>query len=67
MVAAGATGQPWWSAVGVACGVIWIVGAALVSTAAQSILVAALYLYASEGTAPPQFDAALLQSAFGKK
>jgi hypothetical protein len=67
MVAAGATGQPWWSAVGVACGVIWIVGASLVSTAAQSILVAALYLYASEGTAPPQFDAALLQSAFGKK
>jgi hypothetical protein len=51
----------------IAIGVLWIMGASLVSAAVQSILLTALYLYASEGTAPPQFDAALLQSAFGSK
>jgi hypothetical protein len=48
-------------------GVLWIMAVSLVSAAVQSILLTALYLYASEGTAPPQFDAALLQSAFGSK
>ena len=51
----------------IAIGVVWIMGASLVSAAVQSILLTALYLYASEGTAPPQFDAALLQNAFGNK
>lgn len=57
-------------AITVACvllGVIWMVGASLVSAAAQSVLLTALYLYASEGTVPPQFDATLLQNAFAKK
>lgn len=51
----------------IALGALWIMGASLVSAAVQSILLTALYLYASEGTAPPQFDAALLSSAFGSK
>jgi hypothetical protein len=67
IVIAGATGQMAWTIAGIAAGAIWIVGTSLVSAAVQSILLTALYLYASEGTAPPQFDAALLQSAFGQK
>jgi hypothetical protein len=67
IVVAATTNQMLWTVVGVAIGAIWIVGASLVSAAAQSVLLTALYLYASEGTAPPQFDTALLQSAFGKK
>jgi hypothetical protein len=67
VVVGGAAGQPVLAAVGIALGVIWIVGLSLVSTAVQSILLTALYLYASEGKAPPQFDAALLENAFGGK
>ena len=51
----------------IALGFVWIMGVSLVSSAVQSILLTALYLYASEGTAPPQFDAALLRGAFGSK
>ncbi len=51
----------------VVLGIIWILGASLVSAAVQSILLTALYLYAAEGTVPPQFDAALLQNAFSSK
>lgn len=51
----------------VVLGVLWILGASLISAAVQSILLTALYLYAAEGTVPPQFDAALLQNAFGSK
>ena len=39
----------------------------LVQSVANAVLRAALYLYAAEGTAPPQFDAALLQTAFVPK
>jgi Family of unknown function (DUF6159) len=51
----------------VVLGILWILGASLVSAAVQSILLTALYLYAAEGTVPPQFDATLLQNAFGSK
>jgi Family of unknown function (DUF6159) len=51
----------------IALGFLWILGAALVSAAVQSILLTALYLYAAQGTAPPQFDAGLLQNAFAAK
>ena len=67
MVVGAAMSQPILVGVGFAVGVIWILGVSLVSAAVQSILLTALYVYASQGTAPPQFDAALLQSAFGSK
>jgi hypothetical protein len=66
-VAASASGQPMLGGIGIGLGILWILVVSLVSAAVQSILLTALYLYASEGTAPPQFDAALLQSAFGSK
>lgn len=62
-----AVNQPIWVFVGIGAGAVWILGVSLVSAAVKSILTAALYLYASEGTAPPQFDAGLLRGAFGKK
>lgn len=67
IVLGAAAGQPILAAIGVALGVIWIMGVSLVSSAVQSILLTALYLYASEGKSPPQFDANLLQNAFAKK
>ncbi len=66
-VAASASGQPVLGGLAIGLGILWILVVSLVSAAVQSILLTALYLYASEGTAPPQFDAALLQSAFGSK
>jgi hypothetical protein len=66
-VAVSASGQPMLGGIAIGLGVVWILAVSLVSAAVQSILLTALYLYASEGTAPPQFDAALLQSAFGSK
>jgi len=51
----------------IALAIIWILAVSLVSAAVQSILLTALYLYASQGQAPPQFDEALLQGAFGSK
>jgi len=67
MSAGGASGQPILAGVGVAVGVVWILGVSLISAAVQSILLTALYLYAAEGTTPPQFDPSLLQGAFGSK
>jgi membrane protein implicated in regulation of membrane protease activity len=67
MVLAGVMGQAIVAGIGIAAGVVWILGVSLVSSAVQSILLTALYLYASEGTAPPQFDTALLQRAFDNK
>jgi len=67
IVAAASSGHAALAGVGIGLGVVWIMGVSLVSSAVQSILLTALYLYASEGTAPPQFDAALLKSAFGSK
>ena len=45
-------------------GVLLLLGIFLVSSALESILQAALYLFAAEGTSPPQFDNSLLESAF---
>ncbi len=66
-VAAASSGHAVLAGVGIGLGVVWILGVSLVSSAVQSILLTALYLYASEGTVPPQFDPALLKSAFGSK
>jgi hypothetical protein len=63
----GASNQPILAGVGVALGIVWILGVSLVSAAVQSILLTALYLYAAEGTTPPQFDPSLLQGAFGSR
>lgn len=40
---------------------------ALVSSALDSIILAALYLYAAEGSVPRYFDKSLLESAFGRE
>jgi hypothetical protein len=48
----------------VAVGVLLLLVVSLVSSALQSILQAALYLFAAEGTSPPQFDRSLLEGAF---
>jgi hypothetical protein len=63
-VFAAASNQAIVAGIGVAAGVIWILSVSLVSSALQSILLTALYQYASAGAAPPQFDEALLKSAF---
>ena len=47
-------------------GALWILVMAG-SAALQGILVAALYEFAAEGTAPEGFDQAMLQTAFGPK
>jgi hypothetical protein len=51
----------------IAVGILWIICVSLVFSATQSILLTALYLYASNGSAPPQFDASLLEHAFRSK
>ena len=50
--------------VAIGAGVCWIVLVALVSSALDAILVAALYLYAAEETVPKKFDETLLREAF---
>lgn len=62
-----ATTQPVVGGLVIAVGVIWLIGVSLVSSAVNSILLTALYLYASEGKAPQQFDASLLRNAFAKR
>ena len=60
-------GTPTATVAGIAIsGVLWIVVMAA-SAALQGILVAALYEFAAEGTAPEGFDQAMLQTAFGPK
>lgn len=49
-----------------ACGLMGFVVASLISSALNTILLAALYLYAAEGKAPAQFDGTLLESAFAR-
>jgi uncharacterized protein DUF6159 len=66
-VLAGVMNQAVVAGIGIGAGVIWIMCVSLVSSAVQSILLTALYLYASQGTAPDQFDPALLQHAFRGK
>ena len=53
--------------IGVTITVLAILVISLVSSALHTIIVAALYLYASEGKAPPQFDERLLRAAYSHK
>lgn len=48
----------------IACGVLALLLVSLISTALDSILLAALYLYAAEGRVPHYFNDSLLEHAF---
>jgi hypothetical protein len=50
-----------------ACGIAGLLLVSLVASALDSILLAALYLYAAEGKVPQYFDGSLLREAFAKK
>lgn len=49
------------------CGLLGLILVSLVSSALDSIVLAALYQYATAGEAPPQFEQRLLESAFTQK
>lgn len=49
---------------GIACGILAMITVSLVSSALNSILLGALYLYAADGEVPQQFDASVLRDAF---
>ena len=51
----------------IALGILWILLVSLVASALNSIVVAALYLYASDGETPELFDSNLIQGAFAQK
>jgi len=61
------SGSLWLGGLLVVAGLAGMMGVALVSSTLDSILLAALYLYAAEGTAPAYFDEALLERAFARK
>jgi hypothetical protein len=50
-----------------ATGIVGLFGVALLSSTLDSILLAALYLYAAEGEVPRQFDKSLFEDAFAGK
>lgn len=49
---------------GIVCGILAMITVSLVSSALNSILLGALYLYAADGEVPQQFDASVLRNAF---
>jgi hypothetical protein len=66
-VLAFANGQIVLGALAAAAIVVLVTLISLVSSALSTILLASLYLYASEGTVPGAFDAQLLEGAFKRK
>ena len=58
------SGSVWLGGLLVAAGLAGMMAVTLVSTTLDSILLAALYLYAAQGTAPAYFDEDLLERAF---
>jgi len=58
------TGNPELGAVLLGAGVILLLLASLVSSAVNSILLAAIYLYATEGDVPDYFDRKLIRNSF---
>jgi hypothetical protein len=46
------------------CGILAMITVSLVSSALNSILLGALYLYAADGEVPQQFDGRILRDAF---
>ena len=61
------SGQPALLAIGITITVLMWIIISLVSSALSAILLGAIYLYASEGRAPKQFDESLLSHAFERK
>jgi hypothetical protein len=61
-----AAGQTILGGVLIACGVSGLILVSLISTTLDSILLAALYLYAADGQVPTHFDDRLLRQAFGE-
>jgi hypothetical protein len=53
--------------VGIAITAVLVITVSLVASALNSIIIAALYLYAAEGQVPAQFDRELLENAYGPK
>ncbi len=62
-----ASGQAVLGGIAIAIGVVAILLVSLISSAMNAIIVAALYLYAADGTVPQQFDDRLFRQAFGHK
>lgn len=61
-----ASGQTVLGAALIVSGVLGLMLVSLISSALDSILLAALYLYAADGQVPAHFDDRLLRSAFGE-
>ncbi len=61
------TGKTVLIVIGIAVTVLSLILITLVSSAVDAILLGAVYLYASEGTVPEQFDESLLRDAFTRK
>ena len=55
------------AAIGIGITVLLVIVISLISAALNSIILAALYLYAAEGKVPSQFDEQLLASAYAPK
>jgi hypothetical protein len=62
-----AAGQVVLGGIAIVLGIVVLLGVSLVSSALQSIIVGALYLYAAEGTVPQQFDDEQFRHAFARK
>ena len=48
-------------------GILFVLAVLLVTSALNTIILAALYIYAAEGKIPSHFDTSMLRSAFGPK
>ncbi len=57
----------WLGGVLIATGILWILAVSLIASALNSILVAALYIYAAEGKPPEHFDSEMIHKAFAHK
>ena len=53
--------------IGIAVGIVALLLISLLSSALNTIIIGALYLYASEGTVPQQFNDQLFEKAFANK
>ncbi len=61
------TGYTWLGIIALVIGIIALLIVSLISSAMNSIIIGALYLYAAEGTVPRQFDDRLFRQAFAHK
>jgi Family of unknown function (DUF6159) len=57
----------WLGGILIAAGILWILTVSLIASALNSIVVAALYIYAAEGKAPEHFDGDMIHTAFVHK